>query len=358
MQETKTPVLIVGGGVAGLAAAIELSRRGVQSILVEKTGRLGGHVANFCCKAIEFCVHCGACRLGDLLDEAAKRPEITVLTCASVIEARRREDTWRVRLAPTPMEEHRASLGNSLPKETLALAGTVILAVGFTPFDPSLKSRFGYGRVPGVISALELETMLQHGYLVGPNGVPPEKVAFIQCVGSRDQSVGNLYCSKVCCGYALDMAEVIKSKLPESEISFFHMDVQGYGPGWEFAVKARREQMDFIRGIPGEVRALEGKAEVIFAEPGCQPQKGVYDMVVLSVGLTPAKDSDELTGLFSISRTKDGFLGEDKDMARASDKGVFVAGCAGGPRGIIESIDHAALAATSAFSYLKEGAHA
>lgn len=358
MLETKTPVLIVGGGVAGLAAAIELSRLGMQSILVEKTGRLGGHVADFCCKAIEFCVHCGACRLGDLLDEAAQRPEINICTCASIVGAEKKDKTWQVKLAPTPMEEHQAALGNPLSEETLALAGTVILAVGFTPFDPNLKSRFGYGRTPGVISALELETMLQHGHLVGPSGAPPQKVAFIQCVGSRDQSVGNLYCSRVCCGYALDMAEMIRAKVPKSEISFFHMDVQGYGPGWEFAVKARREQMDFIRGIPGEIISSQGKAEVVFAETGCQPQSKLYDMVVLSVGLTPAKDADQLTSLFALSRTKDGFLGEDNDMARASDKGVFVAGCAGGPRGIIESIDHAALTATSALSYLKEGDHA
>ncbi len=361
MTDISTPVLILGGGVAGLASSLELARRGVASILAEKGPRLGGRVRDFCCKATQACVHCGACRLGDLLAEAATRPEAAYRTLALAGGARPVEGGWEVELLPQPAEGDDDPLAQPLLDKTSIKAQAVILAVGYEPFDPRRKSRFGYGRVPGVMTALELEAMLGQGVLAAADGQVPERVAFIQCVGSRDQSLGNLYCSRVCCGFALDMAGLIKQGWPDTQVTFFHMDVQGYGRAWEEALPEMRKAIEFVRAMPGEVAAGQSGPLVRFAGPDGQPQEREFGLVALSQGLTPPASAGALAEMFGLSRTADGFLGQDGGLAEAGAPGVFVAGAARGPRGIAESIDHAALAASQAMELLlssgKEAAH-
>lgn len=348
-----TPVLILGGGVAGLSASLELARRGVSSILAEKGSRLGGRVRDFCCKATQACVHCGACRLGDLLSENATRPEASFYTRALAGSAKQSGTGWEVELLPQPEEPEQDPLAKPLLDKTTVKAQTVILAVGYEPFDPSRKTRFGYGRVPGVMTALELEAMLGQGVLAGNDGQVPKSVAFIQCIGSRDESIGNLYCSRVCCGFALDMAGLIKAGWPETQVTFFHMDVQGYGPSWEEALPHMREEISFVRAMPGEVSAGDSGPQVCFAGPDSQPQSQEFGLVVLSQGLTPPASAGALSEIFGLERNKDGFLSDAQ--------GVFVAGTAQGPRGIVESIDHAAAAAAAAMelvmTHRKEAAH-
>ncbi|MGD8562238.1 MAG: FAD-dependent oxidoreductase [Desulfarculaceae bacterium] len=358
MAAQNVPVLVIGGGVAGLSAAIGLGRRNIDCLLIEKGPALGGMVKGFCCKALDTCVHCGACRLGDLLAQAQARPQVEILTLAAPVSARRNGLGWQVEIEPQPgLGEPPPLLGSPLQKPLTLEAQAVILAVGYTPFDPSQKTRFGYGRVPGVISALELEAMLGQEVLAAPDGQVPQRMAFIQCVGSRDQSLGNLYCSRVCCGYALDMARLIRSRWPQTEISFFHMDVQGYGPSFEQALVQMRGEFNFVRAMPGEVVKGEKGAGVVFAGKGDQPVQEEFELVVLSVGLTPPPAAGELGRMFGLSRSQDGFL----EPAKARD-GVFIAGAAQGPRGIVESIDHAALAASAALEHLsrddRKAAHA
>ena len=336
-----TPVLILGGGVAGLAAAVDLSRRGLASTLVEREPRLGGRAEDFCCKAVEACARCGACRLGDLLAEVAARPEISVHTAALATAAGREDGLWRVELAPQPGGQAGPGPGAPLAQRAELTAGAVILAVGAEVFDPAGKSRFGYGRVPGVHSALELEAMLAQGAL-GPGGMNPAKVAFIQCVGSRDAAGGRPWCSRVCCGYALRMARVIKQKLPASEVTFFHMDVQDYGRAWEAELPALRQEVRFVRAMPGEVAAGQDGPEVIYAGAAGQPEREGFDLVILSVGLGPPAGAASLGELFGAAAGADGFLtGQESE-------GVFVAGAAAGPRSLVESMDHAGWAASRA----------
>jgi heterodisulfide reductase subunit A len=334
--------------VAGLAAAVELARHGLASLVAERSPRLGGRVAGFGCKAVEACAQCGACRLDDLLAEAASRPQTSCLTCALAAGARPRADGWRVELLPQPAAGESDPVGRPLAEKATVDAGAVILAVGYEPFDPRLATRFGYGRVPGVVTASELEAMLGQGVLAGPEGGPPARVAFIQCVGSRDRRLGNLYCSRVCCGFALDMARLVTAGWPETEVTFYHMDVQGYGPGWEEEVSRLRGEVEFVRAMPGEVACgPEGKAQVRFAGSG-RPAAAEHDLVVLSTGLTPPASAGALAEMFGLERTADGFLGAEADAHAAGPPGVWVAGCARGPRGILESMEHAAGAAARA----------
>ncbi len=331
--------MILGGGVAGLSAAVELSRRGLASTIVEHEPRPGGRAGEFCCKAVDACARCGACRLGDLLAEVAARPEITLHTAALVAGAAQENGRWSVDLAPSPAGEAGPGPGAPLAERCSLTAGAVILAVGGQVFDPAMKSRFGHGRVPGVHSALELEAMLAQG-AIGPKALSPGKVAFIQCVGSRDAAGGRPWCSRVCCGYALRMARVIQAKLPGIEVTFFHMDVQDYGRAWEAELPALREQMRFVRAMPGEVTSGAEGPQVLYAGPDGRPVSEGFDLVILSVGLGPPAGS--LQELFGAATDTDGFLAEQ------GPAGLFTAGAAAGPRSLNESIVHGAWAASLA----------
>ena len=360
MASRKTPVLIIGGGVAGLAAALELARRGLPSLVAEQGPRLGGQAARFCCKALATCARCGACRWGDLLNEAAARPEVGFLSLALPVAARPADSGWEVDLAPLPDPAAGPSdpLAPPLGERTTVRAGAVVLAVGHTPFDPRRKTRFGHGRVAGVVTAGELEEALAQGQVPGQ----ARRVAFIQCVGSRDQSLGRLYCSRVCCGFALRLARLAQYLSPESQVTFFHMDVQGYGRAWEDDLNEMRGQMRFVRAMPGEVQAGESGPRVLYAGPDGAPQAEEFDLVVLSTGLEPPTAAAALSDMFGLARTIDGFLGQEGETVRTGAPGVFVAGAAGGPRSIVESIDHAALAAAAAMLHLmparREASHA
>ncbi len=338
MLEHKRPALVLGGGVAGLSAALELARRGRSSLLVEQSARLGGRAAAFCCKALRTCARCGACRLGDLLEQAAARPEIEIVTQARVSAAQALEPgAWRVELVPHADPGQAAgevpALGAPLAAPRSLEVEGLVLAVGYEPYPAAGKTRFGHGRVEGVVSALELEAALKQDLL--PAAGPVKSLAFIQCVGSRDEE--HLYCSRVCCGYALRLARLIKGRWPETEITFFHMDVQGYGRAWEDELAELRRDLNFVRAMPGEAVAGAHGPELVWAAPGGGQARQEFDLVVLSQGLTPPAGAAELAALFGAGRDADGFL--------RPAPGVAVAGAAGGPLSIRESIVQAASAA-------------
>ncbi|MBI5524688.1 MAG: CoB--CoM heterodisulfide reductase iron-sulfur subunit A family protein [Desulfarculus sp.] len=340
------PVLIIGGGVAGLAAALELDRRGLASLVVEKGPNLGGQARGFCCKALEVCARCGACRVGDLLQQAAQRPALGALTQALAVAAQRQGAGWEVTLIPQegPKPTSPAlALERPLGERLLVQTGAVILAVGHQVFDARKKSRLGYGRVPGVMTAGELEETLAKGGLPGQ----ARRLAFVQCVGSRDQALGRLYCSRVCCGFALRLARLARYLEPGSEVTFFHMDVQDYGQAWRAELAEMRAGMRFIRAIPGEVRPGAGGPLAVFAGPDGQPQEEEFDLVVLATGLEPPVAAPALSEMFGLTPGAEGFL--------TGGQGVLVAGSAGGPRSIAESIESAAQAAASAAEHLVSG---
>jgi heterodisulfide reductase subunit A len=226
----------------------------------------------------------------------------------------------------------------------------VILACGYAPFDTRVTTRFGHGRVSRVVSSLELEAALAQG---GPEPAP-RRAAFIQCVGSRDHELGRLYCSRVCCGFGLRQARLLKTRGDGVEVTFFHMDVQGYGRAWEEELSTMRRELRFIRAMPGEVvRGAGGGAEVIWAGPTGLPVREEFDLVVLSQGLGPAEDAGGLAALFQTGRTADGFHGLGEEPVRGG-AGVFVAGAARGPMSIVESISHAALSVEATARFLRE----
>ena len=134
------------------------------------------------------------------------------------------------------------------------------MATGYTPFDPRDKPKWGYGVLPNVITALELERMIRlEGDVRRPSdGRRPERLAFIQCVGSRDLTLDHLFCSRVCCGYALRMGKAIRHRWPEVEPYVFYMDLQNFGKDFIPAYEEAKDSLTLIRGIPGSIGPAEG----------------------------------------------------------------------------------------------------
>ena len=175
----------------------------------------------------------------------------------------------------------------------------VVLATGFKPFDPSGKPQFGYGRVPGVLTAMDLEALLRHDNWSPNNGNDSApSVAFIQCVGSRDVRLGRNYCSRVCCGYAMRLARLLMHRFPEVKPSMFYMDIQSYDRDFEQRLAEAAQEVRLIRAMPAEVRAsADGSAQVVYHGPDDSTVKESFDMVVLSVGISPQVELAGLLGM-------------------------------------------------------------
>ena len=250
MSTEAKKVMIIGGGIAGLTAARELARQDIRVELVEKADFLGGHAIQYACKATDECQQCGACKVESTLKDVVESPNITVHLATEVksiaqngrISAQLAKGTADkgdalkqcvAGYAASPVQcaavrgfsKHNArfySAEGALNTETTGQAAqldvdAVILASGFTPFDARIKKNYQYGVLPNVVTGLDLERGKRAtGTLLRPSdGQPPQKIAFIQCVGSRDENLGNLWCSQVCCPYALRTAMSLKDKNPD-----------------------------------------------------------------------------------------------------------------------------------------------
>jgi len=243
-------------------------------------------------------------------------------------------------------------------------AGAIILAPGYELFNPKIKEELGYGRFPNVITSLEFERVLSasgpfSGEILRPyDKKKPEKIAFIQCVGSRGEPTQNSYCSSVCCTYAIKEAIVAKehSRLPLDTAIFF-MDMRTFGKGFEaYYERAMSEHgVRFIRCRPSvieeipETKNLRIKYE---AEDG-KLIKEEFDLVVLAVGLEPPKVAEELANRLGIELNKYGFCKTDRFLpVETSKPGIFVCGTFQGPKDIPETVMQASAAAASASASL------
>ncbi|HEX15968.1 MAG TPA: CoB--CoM heterodisulfide reductase iron-sulfur subunit A family protein, partial [Deltaproteobacteria bacterium] len=241
--------------------------------------------------------------------------------------------------------------------------GAVILALGYRPFDARLKEEYGYGRYKDVLTSLELERMLSasgptRGEVRRPSdGSPPRKVAWIQCVGSRDTVLGRPYCSSVCCMYAVKEAIILKEHVPGVETAIFFNDVRAFGKGFEgYCEHAKEEGVRFLRGIPSEVKELpEGGLLVRYlGDEGVVEEE--FDMVVLSVGLELPEGARELASRLGVELEEIGGLPVTSALApmATSRPGVYVCGAFQGPKDIPETVMESSGAASEAASWVAE----
>ncbi|MFO8059433.1 MAG: FAD-dependent oxidoreductase [Bacillota bacterium] len=232
--------------------------------------------------------------------------------------------------------------------------GSVILATGFRPFPAETMMEYGYGQHPDVITAYELEGDVGRErdlaeYLDGRG-----RVAFIQCVGSRDQH-NNSYCSRVCCAYALRLARLIRSEVPEAEVTLYFMDIQSFGEDWLDLHRACIEDdgIDLVRGKPARVNLGDSLSVVYEDVRDGERRAGEHDLLVLSVGIQPGDDTRELGHLFGVSFDQHGFFAGGDDGVQTVVPGLFLAGTCEGPRDIKDSMAHARRAARRAISSLR-----
>jgi len=335
-------VLIVGGGISGITVALELAQVGIASTLVEREPSIGGLSASFCCKASESCNKCFACVVDKRIAEIRSRQEISILT-----------GTEPISLHGSP-GQYTVSLKRGKQRIDLTVSA-VVVAAGIDPYEASQKTEYGYGRFKNVITAKDLDAMLRYqGKLSRPSdGKLPKTVAFFQCVGSRDESIGNLYCSQVCCAYALRLIKAIRHQSPEMKATFLYIDIQPAGASFhEFLTSCREDKgIRLIRSLPSKVyhSPLSDTLRVRFIDP--QKDELVeepFDLIVLSVGMVLKKEAKSLTQLFGLSLTEDGFI-----ASPPSHTGIFITGACTGPKDIDRSILHAKSTTFLVHQYLK-----
>lgn len=257
---------------------------------------------------------------------------------------------------------------NQEPEEIVLRVGTIIAATGYDPYDPTAKYEYGYGRYSNVITGLEIERLINAsgptaGHVVRPSdGVTPKRVAFIHCVGSRDEQIGKAYCSRVCCMYSMKNAQLCIDHEPDTEVTCYYMDIRSFGKGYEEFYKNSQEKygIEFLRGRPAEIIENEDLSLTIRAEDTLLGKitEYTYDMVVLSVGLEPPAGSNELRQTLGLSKTSDGFYMEAHPKLRPVDTltdGVYIAGVAQGPKDIPDSVAQGSAAASRAAIPMAKG---
>jgi heterodisulfide reductase subunit A len=369
VESVTKAALIVGGGIAGMVAALDVADAGFPVYLVEKSDHLGGRVLelNRTFPTLESVAEL----LEPLVERVTSHPNITVCLNAQVtgVEGYVGNFTVEVRdseyvdsgsggsgTESTNLRTPTAAVGPNLRKFDV---GSIIVATGYDVFDPHRKPELGYGQYPNVITSLEMEQQLAEGDLT-VDGRLPESVAFIKCVGSRDVQVGNPYCSRVCCMYVAKQARLVRELLPEADVTVFYMDVRAFGKGGEeFYDETRAKGVRYRLGNVSEI-IRRGDRVVLVAEDTLlsRPIEFEADLVVLAVGMEPRSDVAGLSTLLKLPRSADGFFLEAHPKLRPVDtavNGVFLAGCCQGPKDIPDTIAQAKAAASSALILLIRG---
>jgi heterodisulfide reductase subunit A len=437
-REIEVPIirkaLIIGGGVAGIQAALDLADTGYKVYLVEREPSIGGMMARI--DKTFPTMDCSICILAPKMSDVGHHPNIELLTNSEVVDVKGYIGNFRVKVSKKPryVKEDCSACGEcskvcpmtapnefdaglalrhaiytpfaqaipstyiidmnlclnkdgvivcdkcvkacerqaidfTMKPETVELeVGTIIVATGADVFDPSALPQYGYGKYLNVITSLEFERLINAGgpsggRLIRPSDMKvPKRVAFIQCVGSRSNKTGRTYCSNVCCMNTIKNSLLIKEHWPETEIYVFYVDIRAYGKGFEDLYKrAKKEGVIFIRGLPAEI--IEDKRTRnlwLIGENTLlkEPYKMDFDMVILSVGLEPRKDSEVIQRLLTLSRTQDGFFMEAHPKLRPVDAatgGIFFAGCAEAPKDIKDSVTQASAAAARAGILMAKG---
>lgn len=344
-------VAVIGGGPGGLRAAHGIAELGGRVILVERQGFLGGMpiAANYA----------GLTPHGEAAEPLMQRMADAVTSHPGVDV---RLDTEVVGFAGDPGAFTMTLRGPD--GEEAVECGAVVIATGFQHFDPGRETQmYGYYEYPDVITLPDLEAMLKEHRVVRPsNGEPPERLCFIQCVGSRDRHIGNEYCSKVCCGVASKEAIEVRQLLPNCKVYIFYIDMRMYGY-WENEIywpAQEKFRVQYVKGMVTEVLS-KGDQLLIRGEDTTmgRPMELPMDMVVLSVGMEPSAGTRQVAGLLGVAQNKYGFIdavSAPLDPVSTSRPGIFACGAALGPADLEDTASSAANAAMKAMACVRAAA--
>lgn len=342
-------VLVIGGGPAGLEAARSAAELGGEVILLEKRERLGGTPDRENYAKLTHHWRDASEAMAELNNAVTSNANVQVKYQAEVKGISGSAGNFNVEIKAGGAAE---SLN----------VGAVIVATGFQHFDPGRATQaYNYYTFPDVVTLTDLEKMLKEHNVVRPsNGEAPKKIAFIQCVGSRDRQLGNEYCSKVCCGIASKQAIELRQQLPDSKVMIFYIDMRMYGY-WEPEIywpAQEKYKVNYVKGVISEV-LKKGDQLLIRGEDTTmgRPMEVTMDMVVLSIGMEPSAGTRAIAQTLGVKQNKYGFIeagGEGGlDTVATSVPGVFVAGAASGPADLSDSISSAGLAAARAMAAVR-----
>ncbi|PKM76630.1 MAG: hypothetical protein CVU90_11805 [Firmicutes bacterium HGW-Firmicutes-15] len=318
MKDKAKSALVIGGGLAGMEAALKIGQAGYNVFLVEKETVLGGVLGQLYSSFPRW--ENPQDLLNNKVQKIEKSREISVLTGMTVRNANRDGNRFIVDL--------QAEKGDG--KQIVVDA--VVLATGFELFDASVYGEYGYGVYPNVMNSLEFEAKLKEWGSGAENPQPPQSVAFIKCVGSRDRSKGHPYCSKICCMYTAKQAGVIKDMFPAAKSYVFYMDYRAAGKDYEEFVRSviETKHVRYVRGRPSKVLPENGRL-IVRAEDTLMgvPIEVEADMVVLAAAIIPRPETKQLAVLFGAKTDEYGFIEhENYNPTKAGDR-VFFAGACG-----------------------------
>ena len=340
------PVLILGGGPAGLAAAHSLATVGKQSVIVEKEGRLGGAPI---LSGYAKLVPTGAWAkdaIGGMVKRVEDESFVRVETGARVTSFDGSPGDFNVEL----------SNGNNFA------ADAAILASGFTHFDSVNKPEWGFGTFPDVVTTTQVEQMISSGQGVRcpSDGRKPQRVAILLCVGSRDREIGREWCSKICCTVSANMAMEIREELPDCHVYIYYMDIRTFGLyETKYYWRSQEEfKVKYIKARIAEVTS-DGEKLIVKGEDTLvkRPITIPFDMVIHAIGMDPNVDNPEIAKTFGVDLETNGYIDVANNygtMGQTSRPGVYVAGAATGPETIDDSIAQGHAAAMAVLSGLKE----
>jgi heterodisulfide reductase subunit A len=246
--------------------------------------------------------------------------------------------------------------------------GAIIVAIGLDVYDPTEMDEYGYTRFDNVITSMEFERLIcaggpTMGHFVRPSDQErPKRIGFIQCVGSRNPKIGRPYCSNICCMNTIKDTLLLADHYPDTENFVFYQDIRAFGKGFEDMFQRSKEAgTRYIRGLPGDIEEdPETGALIVTVEntTSGKLERHELDMVVLSVGVIPAKDRDKIAGLLTLSKTSDGFYMESHPKLKPVDaptRGVYFAGFCESPKDIKDSVCQAGAASSRAGALLNAG---
>ena len=348
---TDKPILVIGGGPAGMEAARGIAEVGYKAILVEKQPVLGGtpELSGYAAMTPDF-ADAGAAMAG-MANAVKADPNIDIRLGSTVTSASGSLGAFDV------------TIKNSETADKLDV-GAVVVATGFQHFDPGRETQqYGYYEYEDVITLVDLEKMLKAKKVVKPStGEPPKRLCFIQCVGSRDRQIGNEYCSKVCCGVAAKESIEVRQLVPDCKVFIFYIDMRMYGY-WENEIywpSQEKYKVNYVKGIATEI-IKKGDRLIVRGEDTTmgRPMEVPMDMVVLSVGMEPSSGTREMAEIFGTKLNQYNFIdttGGCLNTVATSVDGVYACGAATGPADMEDSISSASAAAMKAITSVRKAA--